>query len=248
MNLTNKPMDLIDNIKALIVTITLASSIVSCSTNSRKETKQNKSAAVQKQDSIDQFWNWFALNQANLHNFQSDPDKTLTQVLDEARKINKGLAVEFEPPKNNIVNVTISADGDRNLFPVVQKIVEKAPRIEGWSFVAFRQRIPREKLKEISLKVQGVELSPNKMKFLPVVSGDSLDVIIYGNNITDQNFNQVAYGGLMLVDNILGEYDCVKKIRSYDFQNMPKKRAGLKDLRPLVDLAKYVDSFHNANP
>ena len=168
--------------------------------------------------------------------------------MDEARKIHKGLVVEFEPPKNNIVNVTISADGDRNLFPVVQKIVEKAPRIEGWSFVAFRQRIPREKLKEISLKVQGVELSPNKMKFFPMVSGDSLDLIIYGNNITDQNFNQVAYGGLMLVDNILGEYDCVKKIRSYDFQNMPKKRAEQKDLRPLVDLAKYVDSFHNAKP
>ena len=61
------------------------------------------------------------------------------------------------------------------------------------------------------LKAQDHELNPDKMKFFPVVSGDSLDIIIYANNVTEENYNQVAYGGLLLIDNILGEYDCVTK-------------------------------------
>jgi len=84
------------------------------------------------------------------------------------------------------------------------------------------------------------------MKFFPVISGDSLDIVIFANNVTEESFNQVAYGGLLIVDNILGEYDCVTKVRSYDFQNMPTKPEELKDLKPLVDLAEYVDNFHKS--
>ena len=142
--------------------------------------------------------------------------------------------------------MTVSADGNRDLFPIVKEIVEKAPKIEGWTFVAFRQRMPSDKVKGMVLKAQDHELNPDKMKFFPVVSGDSLDIIIYANNVTEENYNQVAYGGLLLLDNILGEYDCVTKVRNYDFQNMPTKQDELKDLKPLLDLAEYVDNFYKA--
>ena len=217
-----------------------------CNSQKPKQTEKDMFGLFKKQDPIEKFWKWFQANEKGLRDFQKNPDKTLTQVLDSAKKIQSGLAIEFEPPKNNIITLTVSADGNRDLFPIVKEIVEKAPKIEGWTFVAFRQRMPSDKVKGMVLKAQDHELHPDKMKFFPVVSGDSLDIIIYANNVTEENYNQVAYGGLLLIDNILGEYDCVTKVRNYDFQNMPTKQDELKDLKPLLDLAEYVDNFHKA--
>ncbi len=220
-------------------------SFVGCNSQIENTKKQNDMFGLfKKQDPIEKFWNWFQANEKSLRDFQKNPDKTLTQVLENAKKIQGGLAIEFEPHKNNVINVTISADGDRNIFSIVEDIVAKAPKIEGWTFVAFRQRMPTEKVKGMILKANDHELNPDNMKFFPMISGDSLDIIIYSDKVTEENYNHVAYGGLLLLDNILGEYDCVTKIRSFDFQNMPTKQDELRDLKPLLELSNFVDNFH----
>ncbi|MBP6825929.1 MAG: hypothetical protein KA165_05120 [Saprospiraceae bacterium] len=196
------------------------------------------------QDPIQKFWNWFQANEKSLRDFQKDPDSALTQVLENLVKIREGLAVEFDLSQNGVIITTISADGDIVLFPVVQEVVARAPEIQGWAFVAFRQRIPEDRLKEISVKTEDCELNPVKMKFFPMIEGDSLDVIVYVNGVTEENYDQVAYAGLLLIDNILGEYDCVTKVRQYDFQTMPEEQEELEGLLPLPELAKYVDNFH----
>ena len=169
----------------------------------------------------------------------------MTELLTQAKEIRRGLAIELEPPRNGIINLTVSADGDRDLFPLVKSIVDRAPNLEGWKFFAFRQRMNLELVKGMVLKARDHELDPGKMKFFPVVDGDTLDLIIYVNGVTEENYNQVAFGGLLLLDNILGEYDCVTKVRSYDFHNMPTDKEQLNGLLSLLDLAAYVDKFHS---
>jgi hypothetical protein len=232
--------------KVLLTSLILTVGLTNC--KSQTDNKQEDMFGLfKKQEPIEKFWNWFKSNEKSLRDFQKNPDKTLTQVLNNIKKIQSGLAVEFKPPKNDIINVTISADGDRNNFTIVQEIVAKAPKIEGYSFVAFRQRMPTEKVKGMVLKAEDHELNPDNMKFFPIISGDTLDIIIYANKVTEENYNQIAYGGLMLIDNILGEYDCVTKVRTYDFQNMPTEQKELKELKPLLELAEFVDNFHKKN-
>ena len=225
--------------------ILLATCILSCYLQS--ENSDNKEEIAKTQVLINNFWHWFLSNEKYLRDFQKNPGEYITPVHEKLGKIQKGIAVEFEPPKDNKIVVTISADGDRSLFPIVQKIIAKAPKIKGWEFIAFRQRTPQNKLKGIVLKVQGYEFSLDEMKFSPVIVGDSLDIIVYTTNVNDANFNQVAYGGLLLIDNILGEYNCVTKVRNFDFQNLPTMQAELKGLKPLLELPDYVDKFHQ-NP
>lgn len=217
---------------------------LSCSGTPEKQNNKNMFGLFKKGDKIENFWTWFAENEKTYRNFHDNPDKYLNELLSNAKKISDGLAIELEPPKDGVINMTISADGVIDLFPVVQQIVEKAPKISGWKFYAFRQRMPVDKVKGMVLKAQNHELNPDKMKFTPIVTGDTLGIIIYADDITEDNYNQVAYGGLMLVDNILGEYDCVTKVRSYDFHNMPPNADNLTDLFPLLELAEYVDNFH----
>ena len=230
----------------LLLFLTLAFSMASCKTKDNQQKQDDMLTLLKKTDPIEKFWAWFTENEKRLRKFEENPDKYLTEVLTQAKKIQSGLAIEFEPPKNGIINMTVSADGDRTLFPAVKSIIGKAPKIEGWNFIAFRQRMDLEKVKGMKLKAEDHELDPEKMKFFPVIHGDSLDLIIYAKGVTEENFNQVAYGGLLLLDNILGEYDCVTKVRSYDFHDMPVKKEELEGLLPLIDLVTYVDNFHRS--
>lgn len=195
---------------------------------------------------IDNFWAWFIANQDYLKNFERNPDQYLSEVLAEARKIKQGLAIELDPPVNGIICMTISANGNTELFSIVEQIIAKAPKVAGWKFTAFRQRLGSEQLKSMKLKANGFELDPGDMKFYPVIKGDELDIIIYVNGVTDKNYNQVAYGGLLILDNILGEYDCVTKVNSYDFHPMPESKAEQDSLMPLLEIAGFVDNFHSS--
>jgi len=199
-----------------------------------------------KGNSIEKFWTWFKENEKRLRNFEENPDKYITEVFTQAKKIKPGLAIEFEPPKNGVINMTVSANGVRDLFTIVQNIIDRSPTIYGWKFIAFRQRMNPEQVKGMKLKVENHELDPGKMKFSPMADGDTLDLIIYTKGVTEENFNQIAYGGLLLIDNILGEYDCVTKIRNYDFHEMPTNKDELDNLLPLLDLSTYVDKFHDS--
>ena len=232
--------------KPLLILFAISVAIINCTANDNPIKGNTMFSLFKKSDPIEKFWTWFNANEKRLRKFEEDPDKYLSEVLAQAKKIKAGLAIEFEPPKNGVINMTISADGVRELFEIVQTIVDKAPKIEGWKFLAFRQRMSPEQIKGMKLKAEGHELDPNKMKFLPMITGDTLDIIIYVKGVTEENYNQVAYGGLLLLDNILGEYDCVKKVRSYDFHDMPKNKKKLDDLLPLLDIASYVDNFHKS--
>ncbi|HEX2846537.1 MAG TPA: hypothetical protein VHN59_08310 [Chitinophagaceae bacterium] len=197
-----------------------------------------------KKDSIDNFWGWFVKNEKRLRNFQSDPDKYLNELFIQVKKIKAGLAIEFEPPQNGIINMTVSANGNPELFQLVRDIVERAPAVKGWKFFAFRQRMPATAVKEMKLNVGQLVLDPAQMKFFPVIDNQQLNIIIYAKGITEQNYNQVAYACFILLDNVLGEYDCTVKVNNFDFQQMPDQAAELNDLKPFLELAAYVDAFY----
>ncbi|MDB5120075.1 MAG: hypothetical protein JWN56_1293 [Sphingobacteriales bacterium] len=217
-----------------------------CTTTTDKE--NNKTVeAFENEDSIESFWKWFSKNQTRFRDFKGNPTKSdiyLNEILAEGRKIKDGLAFELELPKEGTINLTVSANGDTSLFSKVQEIVSKAPKIQGWRVLAFRQRISESQVTDMVLKTGNHTLDPKQIAFLPIISGKTLDIIVYVPDITEENRNEVANGSLMLLDNILGEYDCVKKVRSYDFQSFPSDKRQLLQLQPLTEIAKYVDAFH----
>ena len=196
--------------------------------------------------SIDTFWTWFKKNEKSLRNFENNHEQILDAIFTEGKKIQDGIVFELQPPQNGIIMMTVSADGIRKSFPVVENIVAQAPKIEGWHFIAFRQRIPIEEVKHMVLEIGGYQLDPTKMKFSPIVSQDIVDMIIYADGITEDNYKQVAYGTFLLMDHLLGEYDCVTKVRNYDFHAMPVDHEKLNQLKPLLEMAEYIDDFYKS--
>ena len=229
----------------LILIAAIFFGLIICTAGNKYNIGYAEPGVLVKKDPVESFWKWFKANEKRLRKFEADPDKYLNELLEQAKKMKPGLAIELEPPQNGIIHMTVSADGNEDLFELVQQVIGKAPAIKGWKFVAFRQRMTPEQLTGIKLKAQNHELDPEQMKFFPIISGDTLDLIIYAKGISEENYNQVAYGGLLLLDNILGEYDAVTKVRNYDFHDMPAAKEELEGLLPLLELAAYVDRFHS---
>lgn len=163
----------------------------------------------------------------------------LSIVIEHLAPIASGLAVEVSKETRSVRELIISADGDKNKFPVVEEIVKGAPAIPGWRAVAFRQKANEEFI----LTYQKLRFSPAEMLFHPVIEGDSLDLIIYADSIKDKNRDVVIKYGLITLDNVLGEYAATIKVRSYDFQDSQEIRRGER-IHKLNELPAFVDRFY----
>jgi hypothetical protein len=73
-------------------------------------------------------------------------------LFDELQKrlqeIDQNLTFEFSPINDDSIReLTISADGLKESFPSVIRLVSKAPKLSKWKINAFRQRIPGDGIK-----------------------------------------------------------------------------------------------------
>ncbi|MBE8728109.1 hypothetical protein C4F50_24590 [Flavobacterium sp. KB82] len=203
---------------------------------------ENENTAESKEQKIETFWNWFIENEKRFRNPEIDLDEVLQEILDNASAIEKELAFEIKPIKNGIISLTISADGVKQLIPTVQKMIEKSPKIKGWKFIAFRQKKDKKLFTDIIYLSDQIELEPSKMQFLPIVENGSLELIIYSTGINEENYNEIFYGGSLLLDNLVGEYKFMTQVDNYDFHNMPTKKEDLNQLRPLSELPAFIDN------
>ncbi len=191
-------------------------------------------------DRIEDFWQWFKKER---NQYEIMPDSEYAERLDviilHLNPIAEGLAVEVSKETHGIRELIISADGDKDKFPVVEAIVKGAPAIPGWKAVAFRQKSSEEFI----LTYQNLRLSPAEMSFHPIIEDDSLDLIICADSIKDKNRDDVVKYGLITLDNVLGEYAATIKVRSYDFQDKQDIRQRERVYK-LDELPAFVDKFY----
>ena len=225
--------------KNIIINIILFFSIVSCG----KKTENENMAESNKDEQIEIFWDWFVKNEKRFSKIETNKDEVLKEILDNSSSIESALAFEIKSNKNGILSLTISADGVKNLIQIVQNIKEKSPKIKGWKFIAFRQRKDAALLAEIFYESKKLRLNLTKMKFFPIIENDRLELIIYTSGINKRNYQQIFYGGSVLLDNLVGEYSFMTKVDNYDFHNMPTKAEELNELKPLLELPSFIDNF-----
>lgn len=225
--------------KTTILIITICALTIRCNDSA----KQNPMLGLfKKKDKIDTFWTWFVENKKSFEQIDStNRDEKLNLILAKVHNIEGGLSIEISKETEGIRELTISPEGDRGKFQIVKDIVNKVPKIPGWTVVAFRQPLNFD----FSLEYEDITFRPSEMFFHPLINDDSLDLIIYAKNISRHDENKVTLYGLITMDNLLGEYDCVIKVRHYDFQDLDEEKDKSK-LKPLTELKAFVADFHKA--
>lgn len=186
---------------------------------------------------ISAFWAWFDSYKRDIDDATPPQEHHLDAILEHLGSIEPGLAVELSGREDGVKEITISPDGVRERFQIVEQIVSQAPSMEGWEVIAFRQPVGGD----FSLRCGDLELTPSELYFQPIEEDGALDVIVYGHGFGDQDGDELSYHGLIMIDNLIGEYDCVMHVRYYDFQELPDE-ADREGLLPLSQLAAFIDA------
>lgn len=196
---------------------------------------------------IDEFWKWFVKNEKRFWNYnEENSHELLAELQQQLSFINHDdstVALEFAEIIDTIKRLEISADGVKELFDPIIELVEAAPELSNWEFVAFRQPAPIP----FTLKYDDMEFDTSRMYFLPYEDEEgNLNLAIYGENFKqyrEKDENAFYHYGLTTIDNVIGEYDCVMRVHSYDFLDVSE--IGDDDVYALENLPDFIDDYYS---
>lgn len=190
------------------------------------------------------FWSWFQKNSTRVAQFEKDQERILDELQTELLRVHEGLTFEIGPAVDGTRQLAVSADGIRERFPAVRKLVAAAPALPGWRVVAFRQRKPSShsvKMGSLSLGIEDVWFKARTSPGQPVAVNLFVRGYVPGER---QRFASVVY---LMLDDALGEEDVETKVGGIDFAPLPDEPAA-EGLRPLRELAAVVDAAFSHPP
>src|SRR5262249_31390024 len=149
--------------------------------------------------------------------------------------VDPGVFAEIAVDKKDR-SLILTADGKRELFPLVQALYAARPTVAGWKIVAFRQRMSPDELKGLQFEMEGKKYDPRAITFSAERNRDKLDIEVYSP--TEDVSNPAKSMMFTMIDHVIGEYDTETKIGSIDFGPASKRP---KTAKPLSALAQLVD-------
>ena len=194
-----------------------------------------------KSNSEEEFWKWFAKNEKFIYENVENKDiqeKLFDNISSRLHKIDENLVFEFSPIHDNkIREFSISADGIKESFPTVEKLIAISPKIQNWQFNAFRQRVPGDNL---TLDFGKFKIGYNDIYFRHSTSDNELGIELNIRNYDESAQMQSAI--YVLLDGLLGEYDVTMNIDWIEWvkldENNVENLDKITELRYLIDLRK----------
>ncbi|WP_313385148.1 hypothetical protein [Chishuiella sp.] len=185
------------------------------------------------------FWKWFEKNEKFIYENVENKDKqekVFDDISSRLHKIDENLVFEFSPiHENNIREFSVSADGIKESFPAVEKLIAISPRIKNWQFNAFRQRIPGD---ELTLDFGKFKIGYDDIYFRHSTSNNELGVELNIRNYDESAQMQNAI--YVLLDGLLGEYDVTMNIKWIEWVKLDENN--VENLDKLTELRDLIDS------
>lgn len=191
----------------------------------------------------EQFWNWFSKHQetyyTEIENLEIR-DKIFSQLSSKLKKINQNLVFEFSPiHENGIREFTVSSEGDKKLFPIVENLMGKAPKIGKWQFHAFRQRIAGD---EFTIQYENLKIGYSDIYFR--YRDEEYGKIGIELNIRDYNGDVQTQNAIyILLDGLIGEYDMTIGIDWIDWVKLDE--SSIENLNQITSLRTLIDEKKN---
>ena len=192
-------------------------------------------------EKIEKFWQWFQDHNEQLV-MLNDLDEKDREQLENAlqyqlTKYCAGLAYEMGDPTPNGRTLTFTAEGDTDLFRYVVELVDAAPDLDWWEFVAFKQPMGTE----LKVRFDRYLFDTRKMYFQQLECEEEPDMLglriaVEGSKPDDEDFQVGVY---VTLEALIGEFDCATLIGYMETVPVPDE-AGF---QALDDLPKFVDWF-----
>jgi len=169
---------------------------------------------------IRSFWRWFADHRSEF-NVLSNPDEPFWDLaLQQIKRIDERLWFELSSTDNGVREFVVTAEGHVEAFPVAEILVNLAPELEGWVFVALKPPMGFE----FTTHYEGALFEPRLMWFLPLEDSSrphdlGMRVGIQGLESMDKSKAHNAV--LVILDTALGERSAAVDIQYTEVSELP---------------------------
>jgi hypothetical protein len=168
-------------------------------------------------DSRTEFWSWFNRNRERLHGVGPNNRELFFEVSKRVKKVHPGLVTEFAMSDGRAVEIVISADGNKSVFPEVLELTAAAPTIPGWKVTAFRQ--PGKQ--DVTVQMGNGQLNAKSLWFRAEPDEEKVGLRVFIPGLDEGNRQQLSHIGFLLLDNALGEFLVETSVGYIDFQPAP---------------------------
>ena len=195
-------------------------------------------------DKTEKFWQWFIDHNEQLvamGDLEEKERQELCSALQyQLTKYCEGLTYEIGDATANGRTLTFTAEGDTDLFRHVVELVDNAPDLDWWEFVAFKQPMGTE----LKVRFDKYLFDTRKMYFQQLECEEEpemlgLRIAVEGSKPDDEDFQVGVY---VTLEALIGEFDCATLIGYIETVPVPEEpfKAGFQQLD---DLPKFVDWF-----
>ena len=216
-------------------------------------------------EKIQKFWQWFVDHNEQLVAMGDLEDKERQELCNalqyQLTKYCDGLTYEIGDATANGRTLTFTAEGDTDLFRYVVELVDNAPDLDWWEFVAFKQPMGTE----LKVRFDNLLFDTRKMYFQQLECEEEPDMLglriavgtkkeeLRAKKEGDKEFHSSQFlvhssdedfqvGVYVTLEALLGEFDCATLIGYMETVPVPDEpfKSGF---QPLDDLPKVVDWF-----
>lgn len=188
---------------------------------------------------INAFWTWLASRQAELDAMETPDDAFWDELLARLQALHEGLWFEVSASDGDERELVITAQGDWELFPLVEAMVAVAPELPGWVPVALKPPMGFQ----FSIGYRGLDLNPDGIWFEPLVDPDAPEVLglrVAVEGFNDEQEEDFANGVLIMLDTALGEKAAATDVDLVEVCEVPEDPDD-EGFLPFAELGSYLD-------
>jgi len=194
----------------------------------------------------EQFWNWFEGNRQRYYEIGENYDKELYQLLQtKLSEVQPFLSFQIGGTIGSPIRIlTITANGNLELFSKVEEIVTLAPKFKNWEIRAFK---PADGF-QIKVNVGGVVFDPKKLRFTPleILQYPDMGAIrIYMPEYVNEKDELFRIGVNALLEACLGEKIAALQINYFDITNYPESPEEYQMSEDFTKLKKFIEYREN---
>jgi len=197
-------------------------------------------------DKIKVFWDWFEKNHESYNSFNKkytfnieEAEELLALLTKSLHEYSKGLFVEIsgDDAKQEMI---ITAQGNKEFFADALELVQNAPIIGSWNFIATKPAIGLD----FNFKMAGVTMNPDEILFMPLEADeypDDIAIRLYHKEYTTEEGairNAVIVGLYAALNMCLGETATTLDLQYIDFDDMPHPK---EQTFPFSELKAYIE-------
>ncbi|WP_024480532.1 DUF695 domain-containing protein [Cellulophaga baltica] len=192
--------------------------------------------------SYQDFWTWF-----------QEHEKAFYEVIKSGNDIEQKFFDVLGPKLNELKEHTfwylsgmsddttaeliLTADGNLKHIPFVEELAAAAPVLKNWKITSLKQPSSSS---TFGIKMNDYTFSEETMSFYAHENPempDQIELTILHTAYTPENESHISHGAYILLDNFLGELNCVTTIDHINFKNTKDAE---KELVPLAKLKDFL--------